>query len=239
MRVLFITFVSTLLLSIYGFSANADESSADTKSQQIHSESTDKVAIAHLANQLARYGDENKDVLAMITAARMHNRIGTHEEKFEKQVIKQVIKGDVTSATSRTPIVNSNVDFSPRGLLERAKEYAGTRQDLIALIKDEVANIPRGRQEGPTHYETTVGGFEIDLILVNLKAHEAARISVTGDGKSELDLGLCDEKGNLLCDSSNSGDIETCLITPAYEGHFYVHVKNLGRSSNSYQMVTN
>jgi hypothetical protein len=63
-----------------------------------------------------------------------------------------------------------------------------------------------------------------------------ARITVIGDGGTDLDLYVVDENGNIvLMDEDNSDNCQVTL-TPKWTGPFLVRVVNRGSRSNRYML---
>ncbi len=180
---------------------------------------------AALAQQLARYGDKNKDAMAMIMAARLQNEAGVRDTELAKA-------GKPTESSKKA------ADYSSKALLERAKQYAGDRKDLIALA-DDAASGARGRVEGPFRGQTVVKGGYTDTISVTLDGGSSALIAISGDGDSDLDLYVYDESGNRVCSSTSNGDDEYCRFTPKWTGKFRVKVQNNGKIDNRYTLLFN
>lgn len=219
------------LASSYTVAAYADTGSNVAKAEKQAGVPEDSArASALLAAQLEQYGDKNKDALALILAAKIQKQIGARikqVEKTEQDGDKQADKGKPA------------LDPSVKGLLARAKKYAGSRKDLIAMADDVEAFGSRGRAEGPFMGETVVRAHTTDQIPVTLNAHETAKVGISGDGDTDLDLFLYDENGNEVCSSTRSGDDEYCEVRPRWTGRFYIRVKNYGSVSNRYTLLLN
>ena len=181
---------------------------------------------AALSVQLARYGDKNKDALAMIMAARLQTEAGFRDTKLDKE-------GKPTESAKKA------TDNSTKALLERAKQYAGDRKDVLAMADDVAQSSSRGRVEGPFRGQTVVRGGVTDVIKVTLEGGDQAVIAISGDGDSDLDLYVLDENGNQVCRSVSNGDDEICRFTPKWTGKFTVKVKNNGKTDNKYQLMFN
>ena len=192
---------------------------------------TEAAAMARLADQLARYGDKNKDALAMIEAAKIFNEVGVRDEKREKKT-EGAAAGDGKEGASKTR------DQSVTALLARAREYAGGRKDLIALADEAAKSTKRGAYN-PVRHIDRVRGRATDVYTVTFRGGEPAFLAISGDGDTDLDLFVYDQNGNLICSSNSSGDDEACRWYPRWTGPFVIRVRNLGSVYNEYRMWSN
>jgi hypothetical protein len=183
----------------------------------------DKLATAHA---LVRYGDANGDPLALITAAKMLKEVGSSAGEAKRT-------GGKAAASKGRPDV-----FAPDAVLERAKVLAAGRADVIALADDVAKSGSRGRLGGPGRMITVVGSGETDTFQVAFEGEEPARVLVSGDGDSDLDLYVYDENGNQICKDDDYSDDMICGWTPAWTGKFSIKVRNRG-IANEYILITN
>ena len=123
-------------------------------------------------------------------------------------------------------------------ILARAKQYAGSRADLVALASDVAASGSRGATGGPGRKTTVVSRGTTDVYRVNFRGGEPALVLVSGDGDSDLDLFILDENGNRVCKDDDTTDDMLCRWTPKWSGQFTIRVKNLGMA-NQYTVVHN
>jgi len=190
------------------------------------------VARAALADQLARYGDQNKDAMALITAARIQAQLGVQEAKADKTT-------EGAKPDPKAKPAGAARDVTVEGLLARAKQYAGGRKDLIALA-DEVAKTgTRGAVGGPKRSVTDVQARSRDIFNVSFRGGEPAVVAISGDGDTDLDLVVKDENGNVVCRADGASDDEICRWTPRWTGSFRIEVQNLGNVYNRYRIMTN
>lgn len=195
-----------------------------------------------MAQQLVRYGIGRKDPLPLITAAKImkqnpvtvENRTKTTE--IDKTAQDPSAGGDDEKATLIEDIT------TPEGVLAKAKALAGDKNDILAMI-DSVAsyNPPktRGRVGGPTRHYDRVRRYSIDIFPVRFRGMEEARISVQGDGDSNLDCYIYDGGSNLVDADTNFTDSCDLNWTPSWTSTFYLKIVNRGRSSNRYILFTN
>lgn len=176
------------------------------------------------AASLVRYGDANKDALSLITAARIMNQVGSSPSTAEALDVKP---GEAKANKG-----------SVEAILVRAKQYAGSRADLVALANDVSASASRGAVGGPGRKFTVVSRNSTDVYRVRFNGGEPALVLVSGDGDSDLDLFIQDENGNEVCSDDDATDDMVCRWTPRWTGQFTVRVKNLGMA-NQYTIVHN
>jgi len=182
------------------------------------------VALAAMSDRLAVYGDRNKDALALITAARIQAQLGLE-------------LGPADGKIHAKPAVPAR-DMTVSGLLERARQYAGGRKDLIALA-DEVAKTgTRGAIIQRFSHPTSVQARSRDVFKITFRGGVPAIVFLSGDGDTDLDLIIKDENGNIVCRADGPTDDEICRWTPQYTGPFSVEVHNLGNFYNQYRIRT-
>jgi hypothetical protein len=187
------------------------------------SERARTVETLRIATGLVRYGDATKDPLALITAARMLKQAGLQPSKAERA--GKGVRKDKRDAME--------VD----AVLGRARTLAAGRQDLLALADDVAAGGSRGALEGPARGVYVVAPFDTDTVRISFRAGEPARVLVSGDGASRLNLSVADEQGNAVCRERNSDDL-VCAWVPLRTGTYVVQVSNRGEE-NLYWIVHN
>jgi hypothetical protein len=178
------------------------------------------------AAALVRYGDSAKDPLALITAARIIRESGASESKAER------VGGKADAAKTKPDPLSADE------VLARAKTLAAGRPDLLALADDVAKGSTRGAVDGPGRKRTVVGRGGIDQYRVTFRGGEAARVFVSGDGDSDLDLYVYDDNGNMVCRDVDSSDDMICAWTPRWTGNFTIRVRNLGMA-NQYVILHN
>jgi hypothetical protein len=105
---------------------------------------------------------------------------------------------------------------------------------LVSAMPGLAGAIP-GRQRAAS--SVNAGGADVYTIV--FRGGEAARVIVSGDGDTDLDLYIYDQFGNLITKDDDSSD--DCVVgwTPRWTGKFTVKIVNQGRVHNHYVMVTN
>lgn len=76
--------------------------------------------------------------------------------------------------------------------------------------------------------------YDSDMFSYNFTGGFPAGVDLSGDGSTDLDLYIYDYSGNLICQSTSSGDDEYCNWTPLWTGSFTIQVKNRGSVYNHY-----
>lgn len=188
----------------------------------------------NLANQLAAWGDANKDPIALATAAKIKMSIGTRDVSLSKQADKGAPADK--AAPAEKPAKKSD-PRSADSLLQRARTLAGDRADIVALV-DGVAAGTRGRVGGPARHQDTVRAGVTDVFTMTFRGGEEANVGISGDGDTDLDLYIYDENDNRICGSDSYGDDEICTFRPAWTGQFKVKIKNRGSVYNRYVLLT-
>ena len=191
---------------------------------------TEGVAQAALADQIARHADRTKDVLAMIAAARLLGQVSPRAVKFEMRT-----EGGKPGAGPGDP----SRDTTVAGLLARAKQYAGGRNDLNGVIEEVTGFVAKGRQDGPARVVGRVQGGASDVYTISFNGNEPAMAAITGEGSTDLDLFVEDDKGNQICRSTSAVDDEICRWTPRWNGAFRIRVRNIGNAPNEYRLWAN
>jgi hypothetical protein len=184
------------------------------------------VETTNTAFSLVRYGDANKDVLSLITAARMLKDVGSRTSDAKRQ------------GADATEKVAGGDKFAVESILERAKALAANRADLLALIEDVSKSGARGANAGPRRWGEVVSSRATDVYRVAFRGGEPAAVAVSGDGDSDLDLFVYDENDNLICKDEGRTDDMICRWNPKWTGDFIIKIRNLG-VANRYRAVHN
>ncbi|MDW8469036.1 MAG: hypothetical protein RML56_08785 [Burkholderiales bacterium] len=187
--------------------------------------------LARLADRLASYGEQRKDALSLIVAARLFAEAGVQPATFERSAGKGKGEQGAPAPQPREATVS--------GLLARARQYAGERKDLLALADDVEKAGVRGAVGGPRAATYVVNAFASDIFRVTFRGLEPALVGISGDGDTDLDLFVYDDAGRLVCRSERPVDEEICQWVPRWTGVFRIEVRNLGRVWNRYLILTN
>jgi len=96
-----------------------------------------------------------------------------------------------------------------------------------------------GSVSGPQHKKDTVNAYSTDVYNVVFEGERLATIRVSGDGSTDLDCHVYDNKDILVGEDEN--DLDECLImfNPKWTGKFKIKIKNLGSKPNEYSLYIN
>jgi hypothetical protein len=207
-------------LAVGGVQA-ADEGPRINASEQ-KSEGASAMALAAdelaLAQQLALYGRDNGDPLALIVAAGIAG-------KYQVAASDAKPRETMTPAADAVPAPPASADE----MLQLARSMAGDRTDLVALIDDAAAATGRGSTTGPGHYNGYVGAYQTVRVDEAFYGGDVAVVTVQG-ASSDIDLWVYDEYGNLICDDQNYSAFGRCQWTPRWTGRFTIAIENEGKS---------
>ena len=131
--------LSMLAVTISG-AAQTLEEKAEVKGQ-----TSESLAAVKLANQVLRYGYENKSTLALLDALQIFSENPT-------QALKATKKGDAVDET-KTDGKKAKVSFDYESVLRDAKAFANGDPNLLKLIDNidaEAKGAQRGNINGPS-----------------------------------------------------------------------------------------
>jgi hypothetical protein len=227
------TVISAALLAGAAAAADAPKGPNVDPAKRGSSPRTEAVAQAALADQVARHADRTRDVLAMIAAARMLGQTGPRAVKPEMRT-----EGKPKAADPKAG-AGTRRDTTLEGMMKRAREYAGGRNDLNGLVDELARTSAKVRKDGPARFASRIGDGVSDVYTMSFRADEPVMVAITGEGVSDLDLFVEDEAGSRVCASTGAGDDEICRWTPRWNGNFRVRVRNLGAVYNEYRLWSN
>lgn len=184
-----------------------------------------------MAYQLAAYGQQQKDPLALTTAARILKQTPVKEQARQKKTegtapAQEAAKKDKPAVTAES-------------LLEQAKQMAAGNETVLALVQQVETERSRGAVSGPNEHPDRVKARTTDSYRIAFRGGEAARVAVIGDGDTDLDLYVYDENGNAI--ASDTDGTDRCVVewVPRWTGTFTVRIANLGNVYNEYVLLTN
>ena len=221
------------LIGIVCFAGSVSAAGADKDKPNIDKEATapesavvQDIRALGLAYNLVEYGDKKKDPYALVQAARMLKSIPTRQSSAKPK------EGSVDT-------VEGESSYRVEAILNRAKDLALGRADVLSLIKDVEGYAARGNAEGPTRIVDAVRAGQTDVWEFTFVGGQRAGVVVSGDGDTDLDLYVHDQHGNLICGDDDYTDDTVCIWTPRWTGTFYVKIVNRGSVYNRYLLVTN
>ena len=186
------------------------------------------VSYIRLSAELAAVARDTNDAVLMLAAANLEAMAVTEDAQHEK--VAQDGEADV-EAKAEGP-----------GLFELAQEYAGSNDQLLAMVADTKAMASattKGRRGGAAEVYDRVLARRTDVWRIVFRGRELAEVCVVGDGDTDLDLYVYDEGGNLICSDTGYTDRAYCSWTPRWTGPFEIEIENLGGVYNRYRLATN
>ena len=103
---------------------------------------------------------------------------------------------------------------------------------FIAAVRESVQHLPTHRVEP----------YSTEIHEIQCRAGKLAKVSILGDGDTDLDLYIYDMNGNLITSNASFDDYTkdycSCSWTPNWTGTFVIKVKNWGSVYNRYRIWT-
>jgi hypothetical protein len=191
--------------------------------EEIEKSAPTGVAMASLASDLAAYGRESQDPVALVEAARILGDVGGEEVERESTAEG----GDDTDKDAGT---NDSVE----SLLAEAVAMS-EGNDTIAALAAAV--------EASADTKSLAGGPGWDREVVNARSTRTyyldftrgnGEVSISGDHDTDLDLFVYDANGNLVCQDLSYDDNEYCSWWSNRRQTYTIQVQNLGNVWNEY-----
>lgn len=192
------------------------------------------VAQLAMAQNLYHYGMEQKNALAVLTAAQITMSIEVTDVEREVENKPTEGAGEVEDGGDGT-----DAPVSAEAMLMSARELAAGDDTVLGLIEDVEAEGSRGRIGGPSRTLSRLRAGRTDVFRVPFYGGSLAELAIIGDGDADLDLLVTDENGNVICRDVSYSDKLYCSWTPRWDGYFLIGVVNQGRIRNSYYLLTN
>jgi len=187
-----------------------------------------------LASNLAQYGFSKNDPIALISAAKIAKAFAVKAD-----TTKKTSEGPKTTAAPAPKTTGVIPTLDVTKILAKAKELAGGRKDILALI-DEVKNSASKEvlnDDGYSYHDDRVQSNSTDSWKVAFVGGEIAAAIVSGDGDTDLDMKVYDNNDNLICESSSYSDDESCAWIPRETAFFYIKIQNRGSVYNNYEIL--
>ena len=108
---------------------------------------------------------------------------------------------------------------------------------LAVVLFSGIVNA--GSVKGPINIRDTVKAGEKDNFIITFKGSERAKIVLRGDGSSDIDCDVYDNKGNFIGSDINLNDHCDIEWVPRWTGKFELVIKNIGITDNKYLMKIN
>ena len=197
-------------------------------------ETSESLAAVKLANQILRYGYENKSTLALLDALHIFSENPTQAFKASKE-------GEAVDE-SKTDGKKAKVSFDYESVLADAKAFADGDPNLLALIDNidaEAKGAQRGNINGPSRDYAAVNGNSCIDYTASFVANELAEVLVSGDGDTDLDLYVYDSNGNPIASDTDYSDDCYVRWVPAWTGRYTIRIVNRGPVYNRFVILTN
>jgi hypothetical protein len=182
------------------------------------------VKIAELSARLYAAGMEAGDPLLVLSAAKLR-------------------KGLAPVATERAAEGGTAGAGAPLGweeMLASAIELAGEDEVLLGLIEDASVETTKGVASGPVYNIGNLSNGKGDTYPpIEFRGGEYAEVYVEAKAATNLNLGVYDDKGRLVCSDTDISHIAYCGWTPAAAGSFTLKVDNKGPTGADYALMTN
>lgn len=217
--------------------AQTDKRGVNGRSGGKMTDETAAVAHAALAYELAQYGVDTRDPMALVSAANI--LIRENVQPHDEAEVASESEGESDEAKDSPPVPQT-----PADLLDAAEQMSGGDEAVTAAVTAARSQLEeggdRGRVGGPGSLVTRVSARDTDRVsLGNFRGGEYGRIEVRGDGDTDLDCFVYDEHNNLIDSDTDYTDICFLSFTPQWTGTFRLEVRNLGSVWNEYTIVTN
>ncbi len=186
---------------------------------------------SHLASELAAYGRESQNAMALIVAAMLRGQTGSREVPREK-----LTEGPDDAGDDKEPREDNS---TVTAMLSDARALARGDQGLLTAIEQVASQESKGRVGKSVRHVDRVLARHNDIYTIRFRGGEPAIVSVVGDGDTDLDLRIYDENGNLICSDLDYTDRNYCRWQPRWTGKFRVKITNLGSVYNRYTLRTN
>ncbi|MFN3834890.1 MAG: hypothetical protein ACK4NO_03205 [Glycocaulis sp.] len=217
---------ATAAVALCGAAIALDEEGTNIAETE-RSETTTGVELLALSQDLYAYGIDARDPLAVIVAARIRQGVDVEEREFE--IAEQ--DGEAEEADIELA--------SAEDMLDEARVLARGDEALSALIAETEAQAARGRVGGPGRASGWVSARGTTSYNITFRGGERAAVWANGPGRTDLDMYVYDQNGNLICRHIDYSDRMSCFWTPRWTGTFRVEIRNLGQVGVSFNMVTN
>lgn len=221
-------FLSMIAVSFNGMAQIVEEK------PEVKGETSESLAAVKLANQVLRYGYENKSTLALLDALQIFSENPTQAFKASKE-------GEAVDE-SKTDGKKAKVSFDYESVLADAKAFADGDPNLLALIDNidaEAKGAQRGNINGPSRDYSAVNGKSYINYTASFVANELAEVLVSGDGDTDLDLYVYDSNGNLIASDTDYSDDCYVRWIPAWTGRYTIRIVNRGPVYNRFVILTN
>lgn len=182
------------------------------------------VKVAELSARLYAAGMQAGDPLLVLAAAKLRKGLAP-------------VAGD-REAVGGT--AGQGAPLSWEEMLASAAALAGDDQVVLGLIEDARVETTKGVAAGPVYNIGSLGNGKGDTYPpIEFRGGEYAEVYVEAKAATNLNLGVYDAQGRLVCSDTDISHIAYCGWTPANAGSFTLKVDNKGPVGAEYALMTN
>jgi hypothetical protein len=191
---------------------------------------------AKLSADLAAYGRQTGDPMALLLAGSIIAEVGAEETKRQK-----VSERTGDAAPVPEGIKTDRPTLTAEALFAEARNLARSDSELLARIERTAQRQTKGRPDAraPRRHSDTVDAFSSDWYTITFRGGEPARLALIGDGDTNLDLYIYDENGEIICSDTEPTDRAICAWYPKWTGNVRIKISNCGNVYNRYSLLTN
>lgn len=225
-----------LSVTFSAFSQNNDAENVDKEARDPDPSS----AAIQVATNLVRLGVTEKNPLYLVSAAEILIKNPTNTFAMEEN------EGDGNEEVSQTKDGDSDLSLDPKQILAKAKNLAKDNATVLALVDKAEAKLPkkeqvveRGAKYGRVYTSRKVNANRTYTFYLTYRGGYSARLSIIGDGDTDLDFYIYDNYGNLVGSDTDYSDEAYFYWTPRRDTEYKVRVVNRGSVYNKFTVVTN
>ncbi len=187
-------------------------------------EGPSRLKIAELSARLYAAGLAADDPILIISAAKLRKTLAP-------------VAGDRAAIDG---VAASGTPLTWEEMLASAEPLAADNPELLDLIDDAGQEMPRGVASGPVYNIGSLDNGKGDTYPpIEFRGGEYAEVYVEAKAAVNLNLGIYDDKGRLVCSDTDISHIAYCGWTPAAGGTFTLKVDNKGPAAADYALMTN
>lgn len=181
-----------------------------------------------LSAEVAAWGREAKEPLALVVAASIRAQIAT-------RTIDRAPERSGPSEEAATAVV-----VTPDHLLGEATALSHGDATIAALVADVKAAATKGLVQGAGASRATVPGAGTDWYRrLRFEGSRYAETYVELAGPGTVSVSVFDAAGNLVCRDPNPSSVAYCGWTPSSTALFDVRVENRSTAPVPYRLFTN
>lgn len=187
-------------------------------------ETPSPVKVAELSARLYAAGMAAGDPLLILSAAKLRKELAP-------------VAADRAAVDG---IIGESAPLGWEEMLASAAELAAEDEALMGLIEDAKVEATKGVASGPVYNIGSLGTGRGDTYPpIEFRGGEYAEVYVEARAATNLNLGVYDDKGRLVCSDTDISHIAYCGWTPAAGGTFTLKVENKGPVAADYALMTN